>query len=424
MRTRSQTGALSACLVFALALSIAACHKENTNSVSGPGINTPLDLPAGSSTVTAAANQFAFNLFQQLLQSGSVPANTLISPLSIYQALSMTYNGAAGTTADSMAATLGLAGLPVGELNALSKAILQQMPKEDSKVQFSPANSIWYRQNGPQPSPAFVDTVTTDYLGTAQALDFASPSAVNTINSWVAKNTENKIPTILNSLESNAEMVLVNAIFFNGSWLNAFKPGDTQDAPFYFADGSSVSVPFMNEQVGLRVYRGPVYTLAELPYGTGKAFDMYLVIPNSTTQPIQQFAASFNADSLANGMPHLDSENVKLTIPKWSYSYSVDDLSPELSKLGMGIAFSNDANFANMYPNTPSAISRVIHKTWIQVSESGTQAAAATAVVVVETVVGAGPPLLRADHPFVYVITEKQTGMILFIGILNDPSQH
>ena len=162
MSTHLQTRALSACLILLLALSIASCKKDNGPT---PGVDTPLDLPAGSSTVTAAANQFAFNLFQQLLQSGSVPANTLISPLSIYQALSMTYNGAAGATADSMAAALGLAGLPVGELNALSKAILQQMPKEDSRVQLSPANSIWYRQNGPQPNPAFIDTVTAELLG-------------------------------------------------------------------------------------------------------------------------------------------------------------------------------------------------------------------------------------------------------------------
>jgi serine protease inhibitor len=421
MRTCLQKRALSTCFILFVALSIASCKKDNNPT---PGVDTPLNLPAGSSTVTTAANQFAFNLFEQVVQSDPTPSNTLISPLSIYQALGMTYNGSAGATADSMALTLGLAGLPVSQLNAVSKAMLQQMPTEDNKVQFSPANSIWYRQNGPQPSPAFVDTVTTDFLATAQALDFTSPSAVNTINSWVAKKTENKIPTILQSLEPNAEMVLVNAIFFSGSWLNAFKPGDTQDAPFYFADGSSVSVPFMNEQVGLRVYRAATYTLAELPYGTGKAFDMYLVIPNSATQPIQQFAASFNADSLANAMPHLDSENVKLTIPKWSYSCSIDDLSPQLAKMGMGIAFANGADFANMYPTTTTAISRVIHKTWIQVSESGTQAAAATAVVMIATAVEAGPPPVRADHPFVYAITEKQTGTILFLGILNDPSQN
>ena len=421
MRTRLQTRALSACFILFLALFIASCKKDNNPT---PDVNTPLNLPAGSNAVTTAANQFAFNLFGQVVQGDPTPSNTLISPLSIYQALAMTYNGAAGSTADSMAVTLGLAGLPVSQLNAVSKAILQQMPTEDSKVQFSPANSIWYRQNGPQPSPAFVNTVTSDYLGTAQALDFSSPSAINTINSWVAKKTENKIPTILQSLDPSAEMVLVNAIFFNGSWLNAFKPGDTQDAPFYFPNGSSVSVPFMNEQVGIRVYRAATYTLAELPYGTGKAFDMYLVIPNSTTQTIQQFAASFNGDSLTNGMPQLDSENVKLTIPSWSYSCSIDDLSPQLTKMGMGIAFTNSANFANMYPTTSTAISRVIHKTWIQVSESGTQAAAATGIVVTPTDVEAGPPPVRADHPFVYIITEKQTGMILFLGILNDPSQH
>jgi serine protease inhibitor len=421
MRTCLQKRALSTCFILFVALSIASCKKDNNPT---PGVDTPLNLPAGSSTVTTAANQFAFNLFQNVLQTEPPGTNNLISPLSIYMALCMTYNGAGSTTADSMAAAMDITGLPVGQLNAVCKAILQQMPKEDNKVQFLPANSIWYTQTGPQPGPAFVDTVTNEYLGTAQALDFTSPAAVNTINSWVAKNTDNKIPTILQSLDPSAEMLLVNAIFFNGSWLNAFKTGNTQDAPFYFSNGSSVSVPFMNQQVTLRAYVGPTFTLAELPYGTGKAFDMYLVIPNSETQPINNFAASLTADSLVNASTHLDSMTVRLTIPKWEYACSIDNLQPELTQMGMGIAFSNAANFAAMYPTSPNdAISRVIHKTWIQVSETGTQAAAVTAVEMVLTSVAA-PPTIRADHPFVYVITEKQTGMILFMGILNDPSQH
>ena len=219
-------------------------------------------------------------------------------------------------------------------------------------------------------------------------------------------------------------MVLVNAIFFNGTWLNAFKTGDTQDAPFYFSNGSSVSIPFMNQQTTLRAYTGPTFTLAELPYGTGKAFDMYLVIPNSESLPINSFAASLTADSLVSASAHLDSMTVRLTIPKWEYAYGIDNLKPELTQMGMGVAFSNAANFAAMYPGSHNvSISRVAHKTWIQVSESGTQAAAATAVEIGLTTV-ASPPTIRADHPFVYVIMEKQTGMILFLGILNDPSQH
>ena len=389
-----------------------------------PGADTPLNLPAGSSTITTGANQFAFNLFQNVLQTEPPGTNNLISPLSIYLALSMTYNGASSTTADSMAAAMDITGLPVGQLNAVCKAILQQMPKEDNKVQMLPANAIWYTKTGPQPGPAFVDSVTNEYLGIAQALDFSSPSAVNTINSWVAKNTENKIPAILNSLDAGTQMVLVNAIFFNGTWLNAFKTGDTQDAPFYFSNGSSVSVPFMNQQTTLRAYAGPTFTLAELPYGTGKAFDMYLVIPNSESLSINSFAASLTADSLASASAHLDSMTVRLTIPKWEYGYGIDNLKPELTQMGMGVAFSNAANFAAMYPGSPNvSISRVAHKTWIQVSESGTQAAAATVVEIGLTSV-LSPPTIRADHPFVYVITEKQTGMILFMGILNDPSQH
>ncbi len=424
MGPRSRAGLLSACLILCLALTVISCSKNNSSS---QGIDTPLDLPPGSSAITNAANQFALNTFQQVLQTEPRGANTLISPLSIYLALGITYNGAAGATADSMAATLDLAGIPAGELNAVCKALLQQLPKEDNKVQLSLANSIWYGKQYPQPTPAFQDTIGNAFLSTIQGLDFtAAQAALNTINSWVAKNTNNKIPTILSHIDPSTLIVLANAIYFNGAWLNAFKTSDTQNEPFVLANGSNVTVPFMNQTAELRAYQNTQFTLAELPYGTGKAFDMYLVIPTQTSASVYDFAASLNAATLANAVSHLDSVKAKLTIPKWEYSYSIDNMKTELTQMGMGIAFSDDeADFTKMYPATQMNLSQVAHKTYIQVSEAGTQAAAATAVVGITTtsIIG-GPIPIKADHPFVYLIVEKQTGTILFTGIVNDPSQH
>jgi len=404
-------------LILCFVLAFASCHK----TLQGPGVDTPLDLPAGSSAVTDAANQFAINIFQQTLKTEQAGSNNLISPMSIFLALDMTYNGAARATADSMAATLQLSGVTLEQLNAVSHALLQQLPKEDSKVQLDIANSIWYRNSGPQPAADFLNTISQSYLGAAQALDFSNPSAVNTINSWVAKNTDNLIPKIINGIDPGEIMFLINAIYFNGSWMHGFDPGATQTAAFHLSNGNMVNVPFMNQQTTLDIYSDSALDLLELPYGTGKAFDMYLVLPRTNT-PINTFAATLNATTLNNAFSHLDSAKIDLSIPKWEYSYNIDNMEPELAALGMGIAFSNLADFTSMYPGGGASISRVVHKTYIQVSETGTKAAAVTAVGMTTTAY-IQPLQLTFDHPFVYLIREKQTGMILFIGVVNDPSQ-
>jgi serpin B len=418
MQPRLFTGSLSTGLILCFALTVVSCHKSQQT----PGVDTPLDLPAGSTAVTSAANQFAVNAFQKTLLTEPSGANLLISPMSIYFALDMTYNGAAGTTADSMAATLQLSGIPVSELNAVSHAILQQLPKEDSKVQLSIANSIWYKQSGAQPSPSFLDTITNSYQGAVQGLDFTNAAALNTINSWVAKNTGNKIPQILKTLDPSLLMLLVNAIYFNGSWLHGFDPNQTQTDAFHLSNGNVVNVPFMNQQVRLATYFDPAFTLVDLPYGSGKTFDMYLMLPNSTSPSINDFAATLNATTLSKALSSLDTQQITLSIPKWEYSYTIQNMTPELTSMGMGIAFSNNANFSAMYPGTSTAISQVTHKTYIDVSESGTVAAAVTGIGVVTTI--APYPPIKFDHPFVYLIAEKTMGMILFIGVVNDPSQN
>jgi len=419
MQLRAFVNSLSAGLILCFALTFASCHK----TIQGPVVDTPLDLPAGSSTITDAANQFAINTFQQTLKTEPSGPNTLISPLSIYLALDMTYNGAAGTTADSMAATLQLQGAPLGQLNAVSHALLQQLPKEDSKVQLNIANSIWYATKFPAPARGFKDSITNSYAGMVQPIDFTNSGSLNTINSWVSKNTAGKIPQLLKQLDPGLVMLLVNAVYFNGSWLHGFPASATQNGPFLTSTGNTVTVPFMNQTTSLRLHTDSNLVMVEMPYGTGEAFDMYLVVPTSRTQPINSFVSGLNATSLDQALNSLDSAKIDLIMPKWEYSYGIDNMQPELTALGMGIAFSDSANFSAMYPGQQTNISQVIHKTYISVSENGTVAAAVTGVGMVTT---AAPAILavKLDHPFVYLIREKATGLILFIGVVNDPSQH
>ncbi len=243
-------------------------------------------------------------------------------------------------------------------------------------------------------------------------------------NSWVARNTDNKIPSILNSFTPGEVMLLLNAIYFNGTWEYAFNTSNTHNALFYLGNGSTVSTPFMARQQTLRMYRDPAYTLLELPYGGGKNYDMYVVLPAGQQQSLTDFAASFSNTTLSNGLSRLDSQSVGLFLPKWEFSYTISDMLPDLYMLGMGIAMGTTADFSNMY-TTQIYLSQAVHKTYINVSEAGTEAAAVTAVGATTTVVGPPEiPAILVNHPFLYFITEKQTGAILFIGMVDDPTQN
>jgi serpin B len=406
-------------LIFSLAFGLSACHKN----VDGPAVSKPLQLPPNSAPVIDASNQFAIKFFAAVMQNDPGTNNKLVSPFSIYSALSMVVNGAAGATRDSIVKTLELNGISLQDLNALNKALLTQLPSEDSKVTMDIANSIWYSKETLQPRPAFLDTIKNDYQGLIQSLDFGNPSSVNTINSWVAKKTKNKIPSIISTINPSEMMFLINTIYFNGAWQYAFNPASTLTSTFRLSNGQTVPVPFMNKEVTIRTSNTPSFTLAELPYGTGKAYDMYLLLPASSQQPIADLTGTIGWSAISEALTKMDSSRISLSMPKWEYAYSIDDMRPHLTQLGMGIAFGH-ADLSNMYQVSPGAlaIGRSIHKTYIKVSEQGTEAAAATVISIVPTASAPGAPLV-IDHPFLYFIREKQTGLILFVGMVSDPSK-
>jgi serpin B len=400
-----------------------SCKKDNSSS---PDITKQLILPAGSAAVIDAGNQFAWKFFNTVLQQDPAANNKLISPLSIYTALSMVYNGANSSTRDSITKTLQLNGISIDDLNALNKALIEQMPSEDNKVTLNIANSIWYRNNGIQPLPDFLNTVQHNYDAQIQSLDFNNPSAVNTINSWVAQKTNNKIPSVLDKIDPSDIMFLINAIYFNGAWMHSFKTANTHNLDFHLYGGNTVSVPFMSAEMTLLTNINPSFTLVDIPYGGGKSYDMYILLPKKNDQPITDFAAALDQTTLTNALSNLDSQGVTLNLPKWEYAYNIDDMKPHLAQLGMGIAFGNTADLSNMYPKSPDPIyiSRALHKTYIKVSEQGTEAAAATVIGVGQTTAILSPPVLTIDHPFIYIIREKQAGSILFLGIVNNPSKN
>ncbi len=394
-----------------------SCRKALTSA----DTTHPIVLPANGVSVVTASNRFAFNFFQKTLQQDSINSNKLISPLSIYTALNMVYNGANAATKDSMSAALQLSGINISDLNNVCKVLINQLPSEDKKVQFSIANSIWYDQSNFQPLPAFLQTINNYYNASVQALNFSDASATGTINKWVAQKTNNKIPTIIDRINPGDLMYLINAIYFNGAWQSAFKTSDTYNDVFHLQDGSTSSVPFMHQRMAAKFFTDSTLSMVELPYGGGKSYSMYVVLPN-TEQSVYNFASSLNADMLASDISQMYTTTLNITLPKWEYTYSIDDMNPELALLGMNITLHPGADFSNMYKasQVQPYISRAIHKAYIKVDEQGTEAAAATAVGMGFTAV-MNPAAIKADHPFLYAIIEKQTGTIVFMGIVNDP---
>ena len=230
---------------------------------------------------------------------------------------------------------------------------------------------------------------------------------------------------MINNITKGDLMFLINAIYFNGAWQNAFKPSNTHEDIFHLANGGQVTVPFMEQVVAAKIKADSPFTLIELPYGGGNSYSMYIALPTDPQQGIENFAALMNEQSLTAAIGNMHSAEIGLQIPKWEYAYSIDDMRPELSALGMGIVFGDKSNLSRIY--APGAdtiyVSRAIHKTYIKVSEAGTQAAAATVVGIAETAV----PAIRIyamNRPFYYTIIEKQTGAVVFAGIVNDPSAH
>ncbi|MBV4358397.1 serpin family protein [Pinibacter aurantiacus] len=403
-------------LLFAV-VAVTACKKDDSSDYFND-----LKLPENTTTVVTGQNEFAFNLFNRQLQAENSNSNTLISPLSVYLCLAMAYNGADGQTKAAIEQALAIKGITIDDVNKVCQAVVTQMPQEDGKVALSIANSVWYTNSTVAPLNSFLDATSTYYKATSKGLDFSSPSAISTINDWVSSNTKGKINKIIDQIDAGEVMFLINAIYFYGTWKNGFKSSSTHNDIFYAADKSKPSVPFMSAEFTTNYLHSDTYSGLELPYGSGKGFSMFVLMPHDPQQSIQNFAASFDLDAFAENLKTAPSWKLLITVPKWEYSYQVKNFKYILSDMGMGNAFSSSADFSKMYP-IPVQLTRVVHKTYIKVSEDGTEAAAVTAAGA--GIMSAGPPQeFKLDHPFLYLIMEKQTGSILFAGAVNDPSKH
>jgi serpin B len=404
------------------ALSLAACAADQAVA---PGAPERLDalprtLTAAEQDVLTGSNGFAFALLREVGRQDA-GENVFVSPLSASMALGMTMNGANGPTLDEIQSALGLESLTLADANASYRSLISLLRSLDPSTDFRIANSIWYREGYPFEQSFF--TTTHDYFDAeVGGLDFADPGAVATINAWVDEATGRKIPTIIDEIADDQVMFLINAIYFDGRWRSRFEPAETRQAPFTLEDGTQAPVDLMHQRGTLTLARGAGYTALDLPYGNA-AFSMTVLLPDPGVT-VDDVASALTPESWAATLAALDTVDVDLHLPKLKLSYE-KALIPTLQALGIHAAFvPGGADFTRMSPAGHDLfVSMVLQKTFLEVDEAGTRAAAATVVGIGETSAGPEPTPFRVDRPFLVAIRERLSGTILFLGRIVTPPE-
>ena len=372
----------------------------------------PRALTAAEVEVIRASNRFAFDL---LAQANRANDNLFLSPLSASMALGMTMNGAAGETWNQMRDVLGFGSLAEEEINASYKSLLALLVSLDPTVDMAIGNSVWTRRGFPV-EPDFLDTVREAFGAEAAELDFASTSASERINEWVRDATHGRIEDIVpDVIPVEVVMYLLNAIYFKGSWTIRFDPSETRTEPFHLDDGSTRAVPLMTLARTLPYHWNSRFQAVDLPYGGG-AFAMTVLLPGQGVS-VDTLAASLDAGEWEDVADGFREEKVELFLPRFRMSYE-RMLNDDLAALGMVDAFDPDrADLTRLSPVEFLHVSEVRQKSWVNVDEEGTEAAAATSAGTFTS----GPAVVRADRPFLFFIRERLSGTILFAGKFAKP---
>lgn len=366
-----------------------------------------------NSKLIAANTKFGFKLFSEILKQDK---NIFISPVSVALALAMTYNGASGETQQAMAKTLEVQGI-ISELNSGNAAMLATLEDTDSQVELTIANSLWVRKEYPIKQD-FLQRSQKFYKAKVTNLDFSDRNAPSVIDNWVKQSTDGKINQIIANINPNDVLFLINAIYFKGKWTTEFAKNQTADYPFYLAAGSQKQHPMMSQKGEYRYYENEKLQAVSLPYGKDGKLSLYIFLPNQNTS-LSDFYQGLNTENWEKWMTLFRNREGLIRLPRFRIEYDIT-LNDTLKALGMGVAFGDKANFSGIGDNL--LISEVKHKTFVEVNEEGTEAAAATSVAIAVTAAPAQEPFLMiVDRPFFYSIRNNQTGTVLFMGSIVEP---
>jgi len=370
-------------------------------------------------TLPCKSTDFSLKLFGQLAKISK--ENVVISPFSAYAALSMALNGAAGSTSEQMAKAMGITANSINALNERNKAILASIANSDKKVQLEIGNAIFSDISTPY-KKSFISLCKQMYDAEIKNVNFKDPRTIDSINAWCNDKTHGKIPTIISKLTRDEKMVILNAVYFKGTWASPFKKVYTQDDEFTTLAGKKTSIKMMHQVERIAYFKNTRFQAVAIPYKSNRQ-SLYVFLPNEKTQwPL--FLAEFTQTNWNQWITKFGDTKVDLSLPRFKVRFS-QDLSSSLEEIGMTEAFDpRRANFSNMIaPPYKAWISRVLQKTYMDVNEEGTEAAAATAVIIATLAMRqeALPIEFRVDHPFVLALVDNNSKEILFLGSILQP---
>jgi len=416
-----------ALLLIALLLSVSGClrggdetHTETPGSGEVKETNAPKEVNATEAALEIARgeNIFAVGLYGRVAEGDG---NVLISPYSIHTALTMAYEGAEGKTAREMETVLHLPAEREVRLVGF-KELIENLNPKDETYKLRTANALWVQKDYPI-RDSYIETIRSYYLSEVRKIDFQRnpEEAASTINDWVREKTGGKIKGIVSpEAVRDSKLVITNAIYFSAEWVHKFDPHLTDNETFFTPRGPVIA-PMMHTEGVFNYTENDLVQVLELPY-TGGRLSMVILLPKERNG-YKRLEGEMTEEYLLSLLANLSPANVSVTIPKFEFMGEYE-LSSVLSAMGMKSAFGNGANFSGITPAKGLYISEVVHKAYIKVAENGTEAAAVTGVLMASTSLHFEEPTyveFHADHPFIFIILDRKTGEILFLGRLTNP---
>ena len=409
-------------VAVALLIFLSGCVKS-PNPINDTQVNDNGSTTEGIIAVVNANNQFAFDLYSQFKDKDK-NVNLFFSPYSISSALAMTYEGARSQTAEEMQNVLHIP-KDADLRRANSAKIINEINRKDKEYNLSVANALWAQKNFTF-IDAYFNVVNSYYGGKVTNLDFEKDTENSriTINNWVEIKTNDKIKDLIPNgvLKPATRLVLTNAIYLKANWSSQFKSENTGDGQFKLSSGINTNVKMMHQTSNFNYGETSDLQILEMNY-IGNDLSMLVILPKNNN--LNNLENSFSKEKLDEWKKGMKNEKVAVTLPKFNFETKYL-MSNDLKEMGMPTAFTDSADFSGMTGQRDLKISEVIHQTFVNVSESGTEAAAATAVIMEVTSIPypiEEPKVFTADHPFIFIIQQKDTGNILFLGRVSDPSR-
>lgn len=389
-------------LIFTLFLFLVSCNESKQEEIS-------FKKTATSSKIISANNEFAFSFFREI--SLEQEDNYMVSPVSLSLAMGMLFNGTQGVTTDLMSEGLGYANFNTENLSEINKNIIDNLSSENLKI----ANSNWIKQ-GFDVKQDFIDLNKKYYYAEVKTEDFSNPNTVDKINNWASEQTNQKIKTIIDEISNDAVLFLINAIYFKADWKLEFEEKNTNKQLFYPENENNELVKMMHlETDKLFHQKNELFSSIILPYKNDK-YSMTILLPNED-KSTNDIVEKLNSNTWENWQNNYETTDVRLSLPKFKFEYK-NSLNDELTNLGFGDLFGNPN--LNGISDANLNVSKVLQKTFIDVNEKGTEAAAVTVIGIEVTSL---PQIaeINCNKPFLFLITEKNTGSICFIGKVGKP---